>query len=252
MKIVLASNYYKRDNEFNKRQKLSIQSFLKIKEKFPENVELVNLAFEDEQVDIEGFKTYNQLQRSSKEIIKDYFVNFIRECDENLTKRIEECKTKLPSVYEIFTILSQLDCDYFLFVNDDIVVSDRYIKEILNSTDDALIASRLHVFELNDLSNNFKPESYSVHGFDGFAVRSKFWQENKYNFPEFLLGRPYWDTNYYTRFKLLGNVKTLNKLPPVIFHEDHASTSCTTEDIETFYNNDIFKRDLISPRVWLN
>jgi hypothetical protein len=207
MKIVIGINNYKEEQNLNHREKLCVESLCKIKDLFS-NVKLINLTFKDEQ-----FATLTNFHN----------LHCLEYIPKNITNK------KIPFVNEIFDILANINSDYFLFVNNDIVVSDRYIKTILNNNYDCYPASKLHFTKLDSLNDeNSIPESFSVHGFDGFAIKNKWWLQNREKFKPMLLSCPYWDTYFYGKCQIYGNCLTLNKPPGVIFHLEHQSTSCTT------------------------
>jgi hypothetical protein len=119
MKISIGINNFKLEKDLNHREKMCVESLHKLKKQFPENVELINLTFEDEK-----FAVLND------------FVNL------HCLKQTSSITTKkIPFVNEIFNNLSKINSDYFLFVNNDIVVSNRYIKHILKGEYDCYPAS---------------------------------------------------------------------------------------------------------------
>ena len=252
MKISIGINTYKQEKDFTDRQKFCVESLRKVKAIYPDIVELYNITFEDEDIKLEGFTSLPKLKIKVKEVLDDYFRVYIKECDETRQNLINNYNKRLPSVYEIFEVLSEQNSDYFLFLNDDIILSDRFIKNILDNLGyDSYPASRIHLLNFKGLDDKeITMESYSVHGFDAFAINTKWWKKQHYNFPNYILGKPYWDTHYFTLCQLFGNAFVLNKLPPVMFHPEHASTSCTTTDIALQYNEDIFNRALIIKQLW--
>ena len=221
MKIALVINSFKQESDFNHREKLCVESFRRLKNKFKE-VQLINFTFNDENIKLDGFENFNTLKNNPSSLVHK----------------------KIPYINEIFDNAASLDTDYFVFVNNDIIVSDRYIKEIINHPEiDIFPASKLHFMKLDSLDDrNSEPESLSVHGFDGFAVRNKWWKKNSYRFKDMLLSRAYWDTYFFTKCMLYGNCKVLNKPPTVIFHIDHKSTSME-DDIGNTLNEKTFIND---------
>jgi hypothetical protein len=210
MKIVIGVNTYKEETSFNNREQMCVDSLRVIKQKH--NIELYSFTFFDEQFEINDFNNCHNLQDIP-----------------NVTNR------KVPFVNEIFDKLSDIDCDYFIFVNNDVAVSNRFIKEIERNNVDCLPASKLHFTKLDSINDKESiPQSLSVHGFDGFAIRSYWWKENRIKFKPMLLGCAYWDTYFYSKCQLYGECITLNKPPAVIFHLDHQSTSMEAEPGNAF------------------
>ena len=248
MKISIGINGYKNYKDLEKREKFCIESLLKISN---ENTSLYNICFENENVEYEGFKTINSLKKKSNKVIFDYFQH------EGLTNEYQSRKSEidnnqkeLPSVKEIFDVLAQTDCDYFLFLNNDIIVSNRLLKN-LKFDKDCYAISRMHINDLDSLKDVPKLEAYSVHGFDVFLIKKETWLKIRNNFPDLILGKFYWDTYFATLFKLLCNTEFVNGLPPVCFHIEHSSTSAQ-DSIENYYNEDVFKRNLIIGHLWFS
>lgn len=233
MKIAIGINSFKKEQDFNNREKMCIESLHKLKALYPSTVELVNITFKDETfATLDGFLNIHNL----------------KQIPVNITDK------KIPFVYEIFDNLSELNTDYFLFINNDIIVSNRYIKEILkNSEYDCFPASKLHFTKLDSLDDKDSiPESLSVHGFDGFAIRSSWWKQNRDKFKPMLLSRAYWDTYFYAKCHLYGKSLTLNKPPAVIFHVDHESTSMEGEPGNTYNEKNFIEDKDQLPQRWFS
>lgn len=188
---------------------MCVESLLYVKNLYPDNIELVNITFTNE--------TYAALKEFHN-------LHVLKEIPTNITKK------KVPFVNEIFDILAEKKADYFLFINNDIIISDRFIKFLLKNDYDCYPASKLHFTKLNSIKDqNNVLESVSVHGFDGFAIKSTWWLQNRNKFKPMLLGCAYWDTYFFAKCQMYGSCLILNKPPGVIFHLEHQSTSCTTE-----------------------
>ena len=262
MKISIGINTYKPFDQLELRQKLCIQSLTKLKEMHKDKIELYTVQYEDESFDIDGFTRLSVLKEKPHQILSEYFdhhglVDLYNQSFKQHMSTIEN--STIPSVREIFDALGLTDCNYFIFINDDIILSDRFIKQILeNPQYDSFPSSRIHAYDMNDLSGNCTPESYSVHGWDGFGIKKSWWEKHKHNFPKYILGKPYWDVHYFTLCQLLGDALTLNKLPPVMYHPHHDSVSCenmddnspTNPNIMSKYNTDVFSRDMICNQLW--
>lgn len=248
MKISIGINGYKEYKDLEKREKFCIESLLKCKK---DNIGLYNICFEDENISYEGFKTLNNLKNKSSDIIREYFKhNGLKKEYELKKTEIDHNKKNLPSVKEIFDVLASTDCDYFLFLNNDIIISNRLFKEIENDIECYPI-SRMHIDDLKSLSDTPKLESYSVHGFDAFLIKKETWLKIRNNFEDLILGSFYWDTYFATLFNILCKCKNLNKLPPVCFHIEHNSTS-SKDSVENYYNEDVFKRNLLIGHLWFS
>lgn len=223
MKIGICINSFKEEKDFNNREKMCVESLHRVKAKYSDIIELYNLTFIDET--FAKIKNFNNIHCLVKK-------------PTNITDK------KIPFVNEIFNNLITLPIDYFIFINNDIFLSDRYIKAILNNPNiDCFPASKLHFMKmdsLNDLTS--EPESLSVHGFDGFGIKTEWWSKNKAKFNQMLLSRAYWDTYFFTKCMIYGKCHVLNKPPAVIFHLDHKSTSME-KDSGNDYNERMFFQD---------
>jgi len=250
MKISVGINGFKEYDKLEKREKFCIKSLLKLKNK-NSNIELYNICFDKENIHYDNFTTLNKLKIRSNKLIYDYFQHDGLKNEYKLRKsEIDNNKKELPSVKEIFDVLANTDCDYFLFLNNDIILSNRLFKEIEEGIECYPI-SRMHIEDINSLDETPKLESYSIHGFDAFLVKKEIWLQIRNNFEDFILGRFYWDTYFFTLFNLLCNCKNINKLPPVCFHIEHGSTSMENS-IENYYTEDVFKRNLIVGHLWFS
>ena len=215
-------------NLFSKSERttLAVESYLKLKDKYTESIDLYNIQFVNKELKFrneEGFKVYHCLEESSQQYIEGH------------------SKKTLPMTKECFDRMSQLNYEYFIFTNDDIIVSDRYIKFILETNYDCYPASRLAIEPINILSEAVIVKNhYQVAGFDTFCIRNKWWQDNKKYFPTYILGHPCWDVHYATLCMQLGNSTLCNKWPPPTFHQIHNSDWQNKSCPETDYNYKVF------------
>jgi hypothetical protein len=235
MKINICINSYKTEELLQHHEMLCVNSLRKLKELYPDNIELVNITFADEtNIKLKDFTNIHTLTKDSKSIAPAY-------------------KKRLPFLNEIFDILSTLQCDYFLFLNNDIAVSDRFIKEILSNSDyDSFVASKLHFRKLDSINDsNSDPGAISVHGFDAFAIKPIWWNNNSSKFSQFVLGKPYWDTYFFTMCYIHGNCKVLNKPPCAIFHVQHESDAMQEDEL-THFNTLSFQQPNYVGQKWFN
>jgi hypothetical protein len=232
MKIIIGINNFKKEENLNHREKMCIDSLFKLKQLYPD-LQLINLTFKDEKfAALTGFNNLHCLQQIPNGITNK----------------------KIPFVNEIFDNLANINSDYFIFINNDNLISNRYIKTILQNTEyDCFPASKLHFMKLDSIDDlNSEPQSLSVHGFDGFAIKNEWWKQNRQNFQPMLLSRAYWDTYFYCKCQLYGKCLTLNKPPAVLFHLDHKSSSME-QDAGNTYNEQIFAQDKDNlPQKWFS
>lgn len=223
--IAIGVNTYCEAAKLSTRQSLCHESLKALKAKYNDKLILVNIQFKDETHEYDFFDTTVSLDRSSVDVVTS-------------------SSKKLPLSLDVFNALSNLNCFYFVYLNDDIIVKSRLIETVLeNSTYDSFVASRMDVEPLNNLKEKPTYVNYNTHGFDLFVIKSKWWTANKQYFPNFILGRYYWDVYYYSLCNTFGRSKTLNALPPCILHQVHESVS-SPGDLEQAYNglqaNNIF------------
>ena len=212
MKLIFGINTYKDPSDLNVRQKLCIKSLKKI---CSENNSIVNLQFNSDSFEYKDFNKTLKLQQSSQ----DY---------------ISHSSYKFPIVSEIFDVLSNEDCDYFVFLNDDIIIQKNFLKEIEDFDYDCYITSRVDI-NLHENGECYTPVNYNIHGFDLFCIKKEWWLKNRDKFPPLILGKYFWDTAYYVLCKKYGKTKTLNKLPYSILHPIHNGDS-NHQTKEHFYN----------------
>lgn len=221
MKITIGINTFKNESEFNNREQMCVDSIRKICTKYSE-VNAVSITYKDENYKLDNFINIHALEN----------------------KNLQIANKSLPFVNDIFDILSSQDCNYFIFINSDVAISDRFIKAILqNPTKDCFPASKLHFTKLDSIHDKESvPQSVSVHGFDGFGIKKEWWLKNSKKFKPLLLSRAYWDTYFFTKCMIYGDCEVLNKPPLSIFHLDHKSTSMEN-DPGNSYNEETFIKD---------
>jgi hypothetical protein len=251
MKIAIGINAFKPYDKLNHREMLCIESLQKLKQKF-KNVELYIITFEEDQIAYDGFTTINKLKKKSNTVVKEYFKQAhlsqeysLRENDINSNKR------ELPIVNEIFDVMSDIDSDYFLFTNSDIIISDRFIKHI-TAEYECYPSSKACISNIKSLDETPVADAYSVHGFDAFAIKNSTWKRVTKSLKQFILGHNYWDTYFFTMLNCLCKCKNLNKLPFVSFHINHDGCSSDKAFVENYYTEDVFRRDPIVNRIWWN
>lgn len=250
MKFSIGINGYKNYNTLEKREKFCVDSLCKLKDKIPD-ITLYNICFTDENIKYDNFVTLNHLTQKSNIVIQNHYREKNRK-EEYLLKQkeIDSNNKELPIIKEIFDVLANTDCDYFIFLNNDIILSDRIFKEI-TSEYEAYTVSRVNIKDIESLNDVPELLEYCVHGFDAFIIKKQTWFDIRNNFENFILGRFYWDTFTSTLLNLFCKCKNLNKLPPVCFHIDHENVSAQ-DTIENQFCEQIFKSKDIINYMWFN
>lgn len=249
MKIAIGINAFKPQDKLNHRERFCVESLQRIKQKF-KNVELYIITFEEDELVYDGFTTLNKLKKKSNAVVQEYFKQAhlsqeysLRENDINNNKR------ELPIVNEIFDVMSNIDSDYFLFTNSDIIISNRFIKHITEEYE-CYPSSKACIKDIKSLDDAPVVDAYSVHGFDAFAIKNSAWKRVSKSLKQFILGHNYWDTYFFTMLNCLCKCKNLNKLPFVSFHINHDGCSSDKAFVENYYTEDVFKRDPVVNRIW--
>tara|TARA_R110000822_G_scaffold145230_1_gene284065 strand:- start:7210 stop:8004 length:795 start_codon:yes stop_codon:yes gene_type:complete len=217
MKIALGTNIF---GNFH-RQDLCIKSLKRLKKEYPDIIDLYNIQPTTDMQDEEGFTILPSLIKTSKDIIPN------------------GKKTK-PLMLEMFGSLSELEgYDYFIFTNSDIIISNRFIKLIINNPDyDSFSGSRLTILHIDTLDDEPTPIQYQIAGFDTFAIKTSWWNENKDKFPDYVYAEPCWDVHYATLLKKYGKSMFANKWPATLFHVFH-EVAWASDTPELRYNETI-------------
>lgn len=224
MKISIGTNYFGQ----NERQDIARQTHSVIQKKYP-NVKMYNIQFAD---DAENWNPDNTIEniheykRSSKDILPNY-------------------DKKLPFVRDGFDILSKTDCDVFVYINSDILITDRLIKYILSTPDlQATTSQRLDIKPINNLNEPILAERFEVAGFDTFIFNKQWYLKHRVLFEDFLLGKVYFDHAYAAIIKIFGgNHKILNYLPNHTAHIFHGHQSHIDDD-GNFHNKKTYENSL--------
>lgn len=203
------------------RHQLAKESLVRLSEKF--DIELVNLQIPGEKLIEDEKFTTKLLDYSSKEVCKDGKI--------------------LPMTRNIFDVLASYEADVFIFTNDDIIVSPTFIEHILSADFDTYSASRMSIKKLDALTDTIEMDDhYQVAGFDVFAIKTSWWNQNKHIFPDYILGYPCWDVHYATLCMKHSNGYLANKWPPPCFHISHP-IAWSEDSPQRRYNENIYHHD---------
>jgi len=187
MKIAIGLNIYKQ----NPTQDLAIECLKKIKNK-NKNVEIYNIGYEEEFVEIPEFKSLPILQQSSIELTKN-------------------TQKKKPISNEFFDILSNQESDYFLFMNSDILLSQKVINLISKHEYDSYIFSICEINDIKTIEDAIVPYKMEVAGFDAWCVRNEWWKKNSCNIPKCIYSEVAWDNIFMMSLFTNSNSKLCNK-----------------------------------------
>ena len=227
MKIALAVNTF--DTDLN-RFKIANQSY-----------EMLDSLKDVDVFDIQlpsakgKFKTIDTLPRVSRDVV------------EGSTK-------DLPFVNDLFNIAADLDYDYFIVTNADVMISPRLINHIIEKDITALPCSRLDVHPVKDIKQDMRPIRWEIAGFDTFCFKTDWYKEHSGLFADFIMGKPYYDHHYATLMKVFGNNDILgNKNPAFCLHEHHGTAAVTTQDVEQNFNKLQYNNSILAQKyrgIW--
>ena len=118
MKIAIGFNLH---YPLNDRVEISQKSLLKLKKQF--GLTLLNMDFE-----------------GSENPQKNDDIVFLPKLTQHSKSYTNGCDRDLPMIHDMFNVLNEYSdqngIDVFIFVNSDIIISDRFIKHILNTNFD--------------------------------------------------------------------------------------------------------------------
>lgn len=227
MKIAIGINSFESNEN---RFKLANQSYEKLS-----SIDCVEI-FDIQKKGVKGkFKTLDRLDRTSKDVIP----NSDRE---------------LPFVNDLFNIMADLDSDYFVVTNADVMISPRLIRHILDADITALPCSRLDVMPIKDINDPMIPVRWEIGGFDTFCFKTSWYKKHHWLFEDFLMGKPWYDHHYAGLMKIFGNNNLIgNKNPAMCLHEHHGFGACSPGNPEYDFNTDQFNKSELCSKyryVW--
>jgi hypothetical protein len=196
MKIAIGINIF----GYYKRQDQCIDVLNNFASKYPQ-IELYNITYEKETHYASGFKHLPLLKRKAKHII-------------------EGSKSEKPIAKDFFDILSEQDCDYFLFLNSDILISRGLIELLLKAEYETYSFSRADCYPIYDIQKLI-PYRIEIAGFDAWAVKKSWWIENRHHFHDYIYSEPLWDVAFAIEMYNRSNSILCNKEPIKIYHEKH-------------------------------
>lgn len=197
MKLAIGINIFKS----NPRQDRCIETLNRLAIKNVNLIELYNITFEDEVNTEIGFIHLPKLKRKGKDIIKN----------SNSNKPISK---------DFFDILCEQDCDYFLFLNSDILLSQKAISLISKGEYETYCFSRHDIYPLQDLTNKLIPIKIEIAGFDAWCIKKDWWIKNRDLFDDYIYAEALWDVFYTLQMFNNSNCFYSNK-EFYIAHENH-------------------------------
>ena len=200
MKISIGTNIFGQDL----KQTLGLQTQSKLKQLFPDNVELY--AF----------------QRSEKELIPDTHKRILLTRDSR--DFVQGGKKSTPCVKDILDGLAETNCDYMVYTNSDILFSDKFVKYILDGDGHytGYACSRMDIYPIKDLNDKMVPYRYEIAGQDTFVIKKDWYIKKRNLIQDYLIGSILYDTALTCILKQHGqNDPIINDYPIQIAHIHH-------------------------------
>lgn len=164
------------------------------------NISLHNITFENEKNYTLGFQHHPVLKRKAKDII-------------------DGSKSEKPIAKDFFDVLSTIDCDYFLFLNSDILITEKLIKLIEKGDYETYSFSRHDCYKIESLKNII-PFRIEIAGFDAWAVKKDWWVQNRDYFNDYIYAEHLWDVAFSIEMYNRSNSFIGNK-EVYLCHEKH-------------------------------
>lgn len=227
MKIIIGSSTFGNYH----RQNIAVDSWKHLANEF-DCVECVDIQLKGEASHDYGIPSLTALDRHSGDFILD-------------------SKRRLPFVNDVLKVILTMDCDYFIYVNSDVIINGNLIKHIMNNEPGSFACSRLDIQHIDSFSQvldkKVTPVRYEIAGFDAFIFKRSWMQDNIDLFQDYLIGQPHWDQSYATIIKIFGGNEPFgNNYPPFCFHIKHEMTWQLGMSVERAFNCECSKRPLDS------
>lgn len=216
MKIAIGLNIFGNYD----RQSRCIETLKKLKSKHSE-IDLYNVTFENDTNSDNDFIHVPLLKTTAKDIIPN-------------------SKSKKPITKEFFNALSTQKCDYFVFLNSDILLSNKLINFIKKEEYETYCFSRHDVFPLNNINDPIVPFRIEIAGFDVWVVKKDWWQKNSFRFENYIYAEHLWDVAYTLEMFNHSNCYFGNK-EFFIAHEKH-DLKWNEESVEARHNATLWEK----------
>lgn len=222
MKLSIGINIFNQ----NERQNIAVECLKRLKQK-NSNIEVYNISYKDELQEVSEFKSLPILGESSSTLTGNEMV-------------------KKPIANEFFNILSNTECDYFLFLNSDIILSQKALNLIFAGNMESYIFSRHEIKPITSLEDKIIPYKIEVAGFDAWAVKKAWWIENGNTIPKCIYSEVAWDNIMSLSLFTKSNAKFCNKE----FYIGHLShpINWSRETPEGMYNMKTWNSMAIAPK----
>lgn len=183
-------------------------------------------------------------------------VSTLNKLTRDSTDVVLQSTKRLPIIKDVFDILSDQSCEYFIFTNSDVIINKNLIKHINKHKPDAMACSRMNIHPIDSfervLAKDISPTKYEIAGFDTFVLKRDWYLHNRDIFNDYLIGMPIWDVVFTGMFKLFGGNHPLgNQNPPFCFHVEHEITwQQDRQAPERTYNDTLMKNTHLDRLVY--
>ena len=215
MKLAIGVNLF----GSNKRQSIAAEVLCAHAKHFTD-IELFNITFKNEKNTNSQFTHLPLIRRTAADVIKDSI-------------------SQKPIAKDFFDILSQQDCDAFLFLNSDILLTRKAIKLIMEQAYETYSFSRADCYEFDEPTKAV-PFRIEIAGFDGWAVNKNWWIANRDLFDDYVYAEHLWDVAFAITMFKHSNSKLCNK-DIYIAHEKHP-LNWNENSVEALHNSSLWKK----------
>jgi len=150
-------------------------------------------------------------------------ISVIRELNRNASTVIDT-KRNLPFINDLFDISCKHAEDIFVYINSDILISQKFINLINNTDVEAFGVSRSEIDEIENLTQPITLIRVEPAGFDAWVIQKEWWLSHRHLFKDMLLGKPIFDVMY-TMLMFLNSKNHYISNQHLIFHPMHGNGS---------------------------
>jgi hypothetical protein len=205
------------------RQQKCIEVLKKISLKYS-NVKLYNIFYPNEKNLDEAFIPLPLLNEKAKDVIHN-------------------SNSQKPIAKEFFDILSKQNCEYFIFLNSDILLSPKFLNLVLEGEYETYCVSRHDTHPIQSLEN-IVPYRIEIAGFDVWAIKKDWWSSNNIHFEKYIYAEHLWDVAFTLKMYNLSKCIILNK-EFYAAHEKHDIKWSETSP-EAVYNSKLWEKNPLS------
>jgi hypothetical protein len=196
MKLAIGINIFRKYD----RQDHCISTLIKLSQEFPQ-INLYNITYHKDINEHPEFTHLPLLQNQAKDLIP-------------------ESTSTIPIAKDFFDILSNQDCDYFMYLNSDTLPAKKLIKLILKGEYETYAVSRHEILPLENIQDDVTAYKIEIAGFDAWICKKQWWIDNRDKFKNYIVGNHLWDVDYAITMFKNSHGKLCNK-EFFLAHEKH-------------------------------